>query len=74
MEHEQIDVNAKDHTGCTPLILGSHAGHLNIIRELLKHPMVDLNAEDYKGATALTVAIGKEEGFGHAFAICLGNG
>ena len=53
-------MNASNHAGCTPLILASHAGHMNVIRELLKHPMVDLNAEDYKGTTALTVAIENE--------------
>jgi ankyrin repeat protein len=49
------DVNARDNTGGTPLILAAFEGRTNAVQILLAHG-ADVNAKDNKGETALMAA------------------
>lgn len=49
------DVNAKTHTGATPLIYASWHGHTDVVKALLDHG-ADVNTVTHDGKTALSIA------------------
>lgn len=60
--HSQIcDINARMHSGQSPLLIACDKGDVEIVRQLIQYePMdCDLNARDSKGYTALMKAVGK---------------
>ena len=57
----QVDINARDYDGDTPLTSAVKNGHLNIVRRLLQHPGVDVNAPGAPGGwTPLIIAVMRE--------------
>lgn len=50
-----IDVNVKDETGATPLILAARNGHDGVVKTLLI-ARADINAKDNQGKTAMMYA------------------
>jgi hypothetical protein len=53
---DDIDINARDRDGNTPLHLAAQLGRLPIVRELLDHPNVNDSATNYQGQTPLDLA------------------
>ncbi len=51
-----IDVNIQNNRGNTALMLAAHAGHVEIVRELLAAPGIEVNKQDNNGNTALMEA------------------
>lgn len=53
----EINVNACDENGCTPLYEASHEGHAECVRLLLAVPYIDVNKSRTYGMTPLLEAI-----------------
>jgi len=53
LAHPDIDVNAKNGRGQTPLSLGCVGGGVPVVRLLLKDPRVDIILEENDGCTPL---------------------
>ena len=51
-----IDINAKDNNGDTPLMLAAINGKTEIVKLLLTRPDIDINAKDNNGDTPLMLA------------------
>jgi ankyrin repeat protein len=51
--HPQVNVNARDSSGRTPLICAAYCGKFNAVRKLLQHPSISVTTEDNSGLTAL---------------------
>ncbi len=56
LEHDKVDVNAKDHGGRTALYWASYSGLWGAIEILLQYDEVDVNAKGAHGNTALVWA------------------
>ena len=56
LAHPDIDVNVKDHDGCTPFYCACLYGYPSCVREMLKDSRVNVNETDYDGVTPLWVA------------------
>jgi hypothetical protein len=56
LKKPEINVNAADKHGITPLSNAAYEGHLEIVRELLKKPDIDVNAPSRTGVTPLLSA------------------
>lgn len=53
---EDVDINARDRDGNTPLHIAAQLGRGPLVRELLNQPTVNDSAVNYRGQTALDVA------------------
>jgi ankyrin repeat protein len=56
LKRPEVNVNAKDHQGVTPLLLASRLGHLFAVKLLLAHPSINLGIADKIGQTAFIAA------------------
>ena len=56
---DNIDINAKDQSGQTALMLAASKGHDLITKEILSNNNIDINAKDQSGQTALMLAASK---------------
>ncbi len=52
---KNVDINAKDNFGCTPLINAAKQGHISIVQTLLKNN-ARVNSQDNQGNTAMIYA------------------
>ena len=52
----EIDINAQDQQGNTPLHLASKLGRVNVVRSLLQLPDIDFAAYNYQGRTPTDLA------------------
>lgn len=52
-----IDINMRDHTGCTALHYAAHNNQLKIVQMLLGLPGIEINAQDLEGNTPLHMAV-----------------
>uniref|UniRef100_A0A6I8NPS5 Uncharacterized protein n=1 Tax=Ornithorhynchus anatinus TaxID=9258 RepID=A0A6I8NPS5_ORNAN len=55
-----INVNVRDESGKTPLILAVEQKHLSLVQKLLEQNGTDVNDTDKEGKTALLVAVEKQ--------------
>lgn len=53
---EELDINARDREGNTPLHLAAQLGRTSLVRELLNRPSVNDAVVNYRGQTALDLA------------------
>ena len=54
---EGIELNARDNSGLTALILACRKGHKDVVQMLLNHSnRINMNARDNEGNTALMIA------------------
>lgn len=53
---EDLDINARDREGNTPLHLAAQLGRVSLVRDLLNRPSVNDAIVNYRGQTALDVA------------------
>lgn len=53
---DDLDINARDREGNTPLHLAAQMGRVSLVRELLNRPSVNDAIVNYRGQTALDVA------------------
>jgi len=53
LTHPDIDVNMRDNSGCTPLLLACEAGNFDPVGVLLKDFRVDVNEPNYESHTPL---------------------
>lgn len=53
---DDLDINARDREGNTPLHLAAQLGRISLVRELLNKPSVNDAVVNYRGQTALDVA------------------
>lgn len=53
---DDLDINARDREGNTPLHLAAQLGRVSLVRELLNRPSVNDAIINYRGQTALDVA------------------
>lgn len=53
---DDIDINARDREGNTPLHLAAQLGRLSVVRELLDNPSIHDAAVNYQGQTPLDLA------------------
>jgi len=51
-----IDVNQKDHSGCTPLHWACGKGHGDVVTLLLAHPAIEVNPRNINGSTPFSWA------------------
>jgi ankyrin repeat protein len=58
--YRNVDFNAQDNKGDTPLMQAIHGSRTNAVETLLSLPQVDLQSQNKKGQTALNLA--KETG------------
>ncbi|KAI0423518.1 ankyrin repeat-containing domain protein [Xylaria sp. FL1042] len=56
LAQQDIDVNARDDLGQSPLLIGAQYGYNEIVRILLERPDVQANIQDNSGNTALSFA------------------
>ena len=54
---QDLDANARDSSGMTPLMSAVVRSHLSTVRALLRCPRLDVNARGHLGMTALTMAL-----------------
>lgn len=52
----RVDVNSRDHRGCTALMTAARLGATQAAKVLLEHPGIDIMAKDNKGMTAYSHA------------------
>ena len=57
LKHKNLDANATEDDGDSPLLAACRVGNLEVVVELLKDNRVDVNARDCSGDTVLMVAI-----------------
>ncbi|KAJ9197504.1 hypothetical protein DTO164E3_5646 [Paecilomyces variotii] len=53
---DDLDINARDREGNTPLHLAAQLGRATVVRELLDRPVINDTILNYRGQTALDVA------------------
>ncbi|KAJ5580145.1 ATP12 ATPase F1F0-assembly protein [Penicillium hispanicum] len=53
---DDLDINARDREGNTPLHLAAQLGRVSLVRDLLNRPLVNDAIVNYRGQTALDVA------------------
>ena len=54
LKQAEIDVNARNKWGSTPLMIGAGQGKIDLVECLLRHPLIRINLQsDYYGRTAL---------------------
>lgn len=51
-----VDINARDREGNTPLHIASQLGRDSVVQALLAHPQIDDSIANYRGQTALDLA------------------
>lgn len=61
LSHARIDVNAKDHTGCTALMMACDVTDSAAVGLLLRRNDVDVNLRNLTRQTALDVAYEQSE-------------
>ena len=54
---QDVDANARDSSGMTPLMSAVVRGHLGAVRALLAFEGLDVNARGHLGMTALMMAV-----------------
>ena len=54
---QDLDANARDSSGMTPLMSAVVRSHLSTVRALLRCPRLDVNARGHLGMTALNMAL-----------------
>ncbi len=58
LQSDRVDVNCRDCTGATALMMAVTSGYVSGVEALLKHPKIDIMARDRRGRSAYAYAFG----------------
>ena len=62
LKKDDIDLNAQNEYGETPLFIAAKVGHHNVVKMLLKKGDIEVNLENWAGETPLSVAAEERNG------------